>query len=622
MKVSYKWLQNFFETPLPSAEVIDDALTFHSFEIEEREGDLIDVNVLPNRAADCLCHRGIAKEISAILDIPSSHDSLREELPVWEKFDVLAVDIEDTQKCSRYIGAHVKGVKIGPSPTWLREALEAVGQRSINNVVDATNYVMLNIGQPLHAFDADKLSKKDGVYKIGIRGARPGENITTLTGEKYELPEQTLLISDAVADVPIGIAGIKGGSVAQIDEATTSLVVESASFDGASVRRTAQKLNLITDASLRFQNNPSSELAAYGMRDVLALIANVAGGVVAGVTDVYEVTPPRPEGAAGGAVSLSLSHLSNVLGVTLSHDTVSDIFKRLGLPAEVNGDTFTITPPFERTDITIPEDLIEEVGRLAGYDILPDETLPKISAPPNNERYYGVQCIKDFLVEHGFTEISTQTFAKKGDIALSNPFDKTKPMLRTTLMQNMETALTQAKQYAPRVFGPGVAIKLFEIGSVFTKNDEKMALSLSEDVPELDELLHSPKALSQSGGIVEYILSPDILASIGKGYTPKLCEIVGTYKPYSSYPFALRDIAVWTPEGTASDAVEEIIRLHAGELLVRADRFDSFTKDRRVSFAFRLVFESPNRTLTDELINTQMENITTALNGEDGYTVR
>ncbi|OYV26316.1 MAG: hypothetical protein B7W98_03205 [Parcubacteria group bacterium 20-58-5] len=160
MKVSLTWLQKYFDTPLPGADAIADAFTFHAFEIEEMKGDLMDVKVLPNRAADCLSHRGIAKELSAILDAPLKQDPLRDPLPEFPQTDALMVEIEDSKKCLRYMGALVKGVKVGPSPAWLREALEAVGQRSINNVVDATNYVMLNIGQPLHAFDAAKLAQK------------------------------------------------------------------------------------------------------------------------------------------------------------------------------------------------------------------------------------------------------------------------------------------------------------------------------------------------------------------------------------------------------------------------------------------------------------------------------
>src|SRR6185369_9129230 len=287
MKISLNWLQKYFDAPLPDGEKIADAYTFHAFEIDAIEGDMLDVKVLPNRAADALSHRGLAKELSAILDVPVAKDPLRDPLPTWNLggSTSLSVEIEDPKKCLRYIGAVVKGVKVGPSPAWLKEALEAVGQRSINNVVDATNFVMLDVGQPLHAFDAKKLDEKGGGYAIGVRSAKEGEKITTLTGEEYELTPNIVLITDANADAPIGIAGIKGGKRAEVTSETTDIVVESANFDGTTTRRAAQALKLFTEASQRFQNRPSPELAAYGMRDVLALITEIAGGEVEAVVD-------------------------------------------------------------------------------------------------------------------------------------------------------------------------------------------------------------------------------------------------------------------------------------------------------------------------------------------------
>ena len=256
MKVSLSWLQTYFDTPLPKAEEISDALTFHAFEIEESSGDMLDVKVLPNRAADCLCHCGLAKELSAILDISLKSDPLRDLLPKFPKTDVLTVTIEDPKKCLRYMGAVVKGVKVGPSPAWLKKALETVGQRSINNIVDATNYVMLNIGQPLHAFDAAKLTQKDGKYAIGVRNAKEGEMFTTLSNETFTLKSNVLLITDANVDSAIGIAGIKGGKAAEVTANTTDIIIESANFDGTTTRRAAQTLKLFTDASVRFQNRP------------------------------------------------------------------------------------------------------------------------------------------------------------------------------------------------------------------------------------------------------------------------------------------------------------------------------------------------------------------------------
>ncbi len=592
MKVSLTWLQTYFEEPLPSAEAVDEAFTFHAFEIEEREGDLMDVKVLPDRAGYALSHRGIAKELSAILDLPVKHDPLREALPAWPATSELKVEIEDPKKCSRYIGAVVKGVKVGPSPAWLQEALASVGQRSINNVVDATNYVMLNIGQPLHAFDAGKLDQcvPDRPYAITVRGAHEGEKITTLSGEEYVLPEGMMIIVDEHGDQPLAVAGVKGGVAAQVDEKTTDLVVEAASFDGPTVRRAAQRLKLFTDASLRFQNKPSPELAAYGMRDVLALITEIAGGEVVDVMDVYPA-PAKPS-----RVSVSLEKINSVLGTSFTEEQVTDVFRRLGLPATHADGVFTVAPPFERTDIVIPEDLVEEVGRIIGYDAIEPMLLPEVAAAPDQARFRGIEKVKDFLVARGFTEISTQAFAKKGDISLANPLDKGKPALRTTLAKNMEEALTQARHYAPRVLPPNAKPKLFEIGTVFTKEGEKLVVETSEPVADLPTIAEDAV------------------------YVPKRYAL-SAYKPFSAYPFMLRDIAFWAPADTDVGRATSHIREHTGDLLVRTDQFDRFEKEGRISYAVFCLKKSPERTLTDEEVNGYMEKISAALRAA-GYEVR
>ena len=592
MKVSLNWLQKYFDQPLPSAEVVADAFTFHSFEIEEQEGDMMDVKVLPNRAADCLCHRGIAKDLAAILDLSFKNDSLR--TPIQNMGFVnpyLNVEIEDPKKCLRYVGALVKGVKIGPSPAWLKEAIEAVGQRSINNIVDATNYVMLNIGQPMHAFDAAKLEQKEGKYTIGVRSAKKEEKITTLSGEEFSLPESVLLITDANADVPIGIAGIKGGKHAEITVSTTDIVVESANFDGTTIRRAAQTLKLPTDASLRFQNRPSPELALYGMRDVLALIQEIAGGEIVGMIDEY---PTRSE--KNSEVSVSLSKISGVLGVNFLKEEVTDVFRRLDLNTKIDDETFIVTPPFERNDIQIPEDLIEEVGRILGYDRVSAAELPPATEKPNQARYRGIERVKDFLIDHGFTEISTQSFAKKGDIVLANPLDKTKPALRTTLGENMKEALERARYFAPLVLAPNEKPRLFEIGTIFTKDGEKLAVETSEPVPELPAIRDD------------------------ENYQPKQYHL-DAYQPFSLYPFITRDIALWVPKGVETKEIENSIRDNASDLLLHLDQFDSFEKEGRVSFAFRLVFQSFDRTLTDDEVNGIMQKVTEALTAK-GYEVR
>ena len=590
MKVSLKWLQTYFDAALPSAEKVCDALTFHAFEIEEASDDMLDVKVLPNRAADCLSHRGIAKELSAILDVPLKDDPLRAPLPVLPPTSELTVRIEDPKKCLRYMGALVSGVKVGPSPAWLREALEAVGARSINNVVDATNYVMLDIGQPLHAFDAAKLAQKDGAYAISVRTAKKGETMTTLSGEACVFTSETLVIADANTDVAVGIAGVKGGKMAEVTSATTDLVIESANFDGTVTRRSAQALRLFTDASQRFQTRPSPKLVAYGMRDVLARIQDIAGGKVAGVVDVY---PAKPETKS---VSVTLSHINGLLGSRFSADEALDIFKRLGLSARADGDGFTVTPSFERTDIVIPEDLVEEVGRILGYDRIPTTELPPISGTPDQSCYRGIELVKDFLAERGFSEISTQSFARKGEIQLANPLDVSKPALRASLRENMKEALTRATHVAPLILTSNEEPKLFEIGTVFRKNGEKIEIETSETVADL------PQIASDAS------------------YEPKQYRL-GVFKPFSVYPFIVRDVAFWAPSETSPADIEKILRENAGTFLVRTDQFDRFEKDGRVSYAFRLVFQSRGRTLTDEEIHGVMDGVGKAL-ARAGFEVR
>lgn len=632
MKVSRAWLQRFFATELPNTETLADALTFHAAEIEESDADLLDVKVLPDRAAYLMSHRGVAREIGTALNLPLAHDPLTEALPEFPETDRLSIAVGDG--CARYMGALVEGVKVGPSPDWLRDALMSVGQRSINNVVDATNYVMLNIGQPLHAFDADKLEDTDGLA-IGVRTSEDRESFTSLSGESYELPEGVLLIADANAQgAALGIAGVKGGDRAAVTADTTRLVVEAANFDATSVRRTAQRLKLFTDASSRFQNRPSPELVAYGMRDVLALITEIAGGTVVGVADHY----PHPEEPK--AVSVSLLEIAATLGIALTEDEVRGALTALGFRFEESDGRFLVLVPFERRDLVISEDLIEEVGRTIGYDRVAPVPLPVPGTAPEQARFRGIERVRDFLVARGYAEVSTPSFAKEGEIELHNPLQDEKPYLRASLAENLEEALGRASQVAPRVLGPDPFVRLFEIGTVFKKTGEELVLSmgvmavggkqakavavLREEVHALEHDLFAIASRAQyakSGQIMELSIGKLNLEKLGEDYAPEPYAL-GTFRPYAPYPFALRDIAVWTPEGTESTEAANAIVKEAGDLLVRIDQFDRFEKEGRVSYAFRLVFESIERTLSDLDLEPVMARITDALNAKDGWDVR
>ncbi|HWH07069.1 MAG TPA: phenylalanine--tRNA ligase subunit beta [Candidatus Paceibacterota bacterium] len=629
MKISRTWLQQYFKDPLPSVEAIADALTFHAFEIEEVEGEILDVKVLPDRAAYALSHRGIAREIAAVLNLELLKDPLREPLPVWTPAEELVLTGDPEGKVLRTMGALVRGVAVKPSPAWLTEALESLGQRSINNIVDATNYVTLSMGQPLHAFDAKKIAWHDGKLHITVRGARPGEEITVLSGETYKLPEGALVIAEAKEGTALDIAGIKGGAASAITSDTTDLFVSVANFDGPSIRRTAQALNLFTDASVRFQNKISPELAAYGMRDILALITDIAAGEVIGVNDCYLAA------SESVPVTASIKKINSVLGTKYTSEEIREAFDRLGLSYTEQGDEFTVTPPFERRDLMIAEDLAEEVGRIRGYDGIEGEDLPPLERPLSQERYYGIERIKDFFRAEGYTELSTQSFAAEGDIMLANPLDKSKPALRRSLAANMEDALQRALFVAPRVLGPVGNVQLFEIGSVFTKDAEYLSLAVGyrstagktkpEHLDALVQRLEEELGVSLSfnridPGIAECVLPESELVKLGA--IAPVHVALGAYRSFSIYPFALRDVAVWTPEGTEESEVTNAILKEAGDYLVRVDLFDRFEKEGRVSYAFRLVFESMERTLADTDLDPAMERITNELNSREGWEVR
>ncbi len=416
-------------------------------------------------------------------------------------------------------------------------------------------------------------------------------------------------------------------------------MLEAAAFDGTSIRKTSQALKLWTDASLRFQNKLSPELAAYGMRDALALILELAGGTLEGVVDTYPAPEPAP-----APVSITHTQLNELLGTDFSTSDIEAALARLSLEY-VDGEAFTVRPSFERRDLAQWQDLAEEIGRVLGYDRVMPAPLPAMRQAPDQARWRGIEAVKDMLTAHGFTEISTPSFAAEGKIALANPLQAERPWLRASLAENMQDALSRAASVAPRVLGPEPALKLFELGTVFADGEEHLSLVLgyralsgkrsAAVLPEvLDALvqaypasgLAAAEAVPCGEEVCELSLKDVDLAAIGKGYEPARVRL-GAYVPFSIYPSALRDIAVWTPDGTQESEVALLIEAHAGTLLARIDLFDRFEKaddagNTRISYAFRLVFQSMERTLADTDIDPLMAGVTEALNAQEGWEVR
>jgi len=329
MKFSYKWLQKYFKESLPPINDLVEVLTFHAFEIEGVEDDLIDIDVLPNRSHDCLCYQGITKEISVLTGLTLKPlDDLYKKEPNLKSSDYLSLSIEDSQLVPRATKRLVKNVKIGSSPDWLKEKLISIGQKPINNVVDITNYVMWETGQPVHAFDFDKLvSNQNGIKEFIIRNAKQGEKIITLDNREFELDEDILVISDK--EKALDIAGIKGGIVSGIDEHTQNIVLSVCNFNQVIIRRSSKKLGLRTDASLRFENGLSPEKVGEAMEKLSQLIAQITGGKIS--EDILEVYPRR---ANPYKVGVSVGEINKLLGANLSEKEIENIFNRLNFKFE------------------------------------------------------------------------------------------------------------------------------------------------------------------------------------------------------------------------------------------------------------------------------------------------
>jgi len=327
MQFSYKWIKEYFEEDLPEIKELAELLTFHAFEIEGVEEDLIDIDVLPNRTSDCLCYQGIAKEISVLtgLNLKEWNDE-----PAVEKglksSDFISLKVENTNLVPRATKRLIQNVKVEASPKWLKEKLESIGQKSINNIVDITNYIMWETGQPVHAFDFDKIAG-NGIKDFIIRNAENGEKITTLDSQEFELNENVIVIADK--EKALDIAGTKGGIVSGIDENTKNVVLSVCNFNQTNIRKTSRKLGLRTDASVRFENEISPDKVEEAMERLTQLVVEITGGKASGdVLDEY------PKKANLYKVGISTQEVNRLLGLNFSDDDIMKIFNRFGFEFE------------------------------------------------------------------------------------------------------------------------------------------------------------------------------------------------------------------------------------------------------------------------------------------------
>ncbi len=639
MKVSHDWLKEYLGDDTPPAEKIAELLTFHAFEIEEvlevGADKVIDIKILPNRGADCLSHRGIAREVATLLGCSLTCDplSLKPEMPETDK---LKITIENPEACRHMDLALITGVAIKESPDWLKQRLETIGQRSINNVVDATNYVMYGLGQPTHAYDASQFKKDGEVWHLGVQMAKNGSTIKTLGGVEHELDNSMQVIVNEADGSYAGVAGVKGGAYAELNTGTTDIIIEAGNFEPSLTRRSAQKLRLQTDASKRFENGVSTNIIPYAISEVVALILKIAGGTLEGYAH------KRPVDIDNQSVPITLSHINALLGLALTDSDVEDIFGRLGFITTKSGDgSWKVTAPIERTDIIIPVDVIEEVGRVYGYDKVTSVPPTAVPLTEYNARHYYGERVRDVLLSQGFSEVITSSFRKKDDLQLQNALASDKSYLRSTLTKNITEVLDKNAGFTDLL---GVNdTRVFELGTVFKKASgtvaEHVSLALGVRLRPSGYTGKDDALLASVLAELESKLGVTLKATVDKGvaeinfselltelpavtaYEPVLKLQDSTYKPFSPYPSVSRDIALWVTEGTTAAAVETVLNEQAGPLRVRTSLFDEFTKEGRTSFAFRLVFQSNEKTLTDEVVNVSMEAVYKAVK-EKGWEVR
>ncbi len=637
-------------------------------------GDVIfDLELTPNRP-DALSVLGIAREVAAL-----TGQSVKEPVAAYAEAgppigQQTSVEVLDPDLCPRYCATLITGLRVGPSPRWMQERLQAAGMRPINNIVDITNYVTMEYGQPLHAFDFDTLAEK----RIVVRRARPGETIVTLDGQERQLSPDMLAICDAQR--PVALAGIMGGAGTGVTEGTTAILLESANFNLVSIRRTSHALALRTEASLRFEKGLSPKLPPIAARRATQLILELAGGQTAqGLVDVY---PVRRESKA---IVLPQARARRVLGMDLSLEQMTSALAALGCQCELRHDSLLVTPPYWRTDLRLPDDLVEEVARVTGYDQLP-ATMLRGEVPlrqPNPARELRER-LRDLLVACGLQEVITYSLVgesllvKAGltpGLRVVNPVSQEQQYLRTSLRPSLLSCLaanqrrTEAglrlfevgRAYLPREndlpeehevlaaawAGPRSApswstpqdnLDFYDAKGVVEELSSRLGLALHFEAAT-DPHLHPGRCASLVAGgsavgvlgelqrsvadAFDISLSPVVLLEIDlASIIPLVAE--PRYRSLPRFPEAIRDIAVVVDAGLPSEKLRQAIL--SNPLIVACQVFDVYrgapVPPGKVSLAFRIVYRSPERTLTEAEVDAAHQRIVQRLEHEFSATLR
>lgn len=638
---------------------------------------VVEFDILPDRAHDCLSYEGMAREICAMDGKMFETKNFNAENKKEEGSE-LNIEIEDPEGCPRYIGAVLSNIKIGPSPQWMQSRLVASGMEPINNIVDITNYVMLEVGSPLHAFDYSGVDN-DGV-SIVVRRAKKGEKLELLDETKLELDSDDLVIANK--EKALALAGIKGGKYSGISDETNKVVLEAANFNGFVIRKSRQRHSLLTEAQARFEKGLSPRLAERGLLRAVELLKEHAGA------ELLEVVDQNKSKEETQVVEFDFSSIKKLLGYEIDKNEAFSILANLGFEIEGEGDSVKVSVPYWRLDIEGPNDLIEEVGRIVGYERITEEAIcTPISIPNKNSRRNFEWKMREFMIGAGFDEVRNYSFYSQEDVEycgiagdhfeLEKPLSKELSLMRQSLVPGLLRNIAHNQKFFDEV-------GLFEIGRTFLKNkegkpeertrivsamsskslnDERVFFNLKgsvesffaekhklniffQEISELeDDIFHAKRSahiLIECGDGIEGCPSVgrigEINPAIAKKYGIKervvvldldfetLFKFSGKESEYTAlrkYPLVLRDVSMYVPLKTKVQDVFTAIEDAGAGALVKLDLFDVYVdkEKERKSLAYHLSLGKDDGTLASEEVELIMKKVIERLE-KDGIEVR
>lgn len=636
--------------------------------------EVIDFEITSNRP-DCLSVLGIARETAATIGTHYSMPNTDYKTNLKENVEgELQVEILDKEKCNRYMARGIKNVKIAPSPEWIQERLIAAGIRPINNIVDITNFVMIELGQPMHAFDKREI--KSG--KIVVDTAKEGEKFTTLDDVERQLNSDVLCIKDS--NKVIGLAGIMGGLDSEIKDDTTEVIFESANFNGTNIRVNSKKLALRTESSSRFEKEIDADLVQFAMDRACNLVEQLqAGDILEGTIDIYNNPIPNKE------VSVQWSWVNKFLGTTLSPEEMKEYLDRLELKTEIQKDILLIKVPSFRIDINIKEDIAEEIARIYGYNNIPITITKTVAGKePKNLKQRTDDLVISTMISSGLNQsisysfVSPKTLDKinapedsylRNNIRIKNPLGEDFSIMRTTTIPSMMDSLS--RNYSRNIENA----RLFEIGKIYLPKEREDVLPNEKNV--LCVGLYGNVDYYHLKGIIENLLDtlgvnnftfkrqssntafhpgktadlycgknligilgeihPDVsdkyeidlpcyIAEIDLDELYNFSNLNKTYKPLPKYPAVTRDLALIVDDAILVQEIEDTIRKQGGSLAESIKLFDVYKgkqiSDGKKSIAYSIVYRAENRTLTDNDINKVHDKIVRSLEYKLGAQLR